>query len=146
MIISKEFYDKCDPTYQKAIDELERKLADITNVKDCCGHKCKKRLNKFESTLLKFSNNYLTPKAYWNYYMRYFRSRDKNWMEGCRKIAKRALFHLCYNEDWNALDITVRAYGDKYIKLLDFQYWFDVDSESKNTGFRLHSFGTGAKI
>uniref|UniRef100_A0A914P9A9 Uncharacterized protein n=1 Tax=Panagrolaimus davidi TaxID=227884 RepID=A0A914P9A9_9BILA len=129
MILSKEFYQKCDPTYQKAIDKLERTLADITNGKNGCNHVlyCKEKFNKFESTILNFSKKYLTPKEYWNYYMRYFGIvyRHKNWQEGSCKIAKRALFHLCYNEDWKHLDGFFRAYGERYFKLLDFQYRHD---------------------
>uniref|UniRef100_A0A914PN23 Uncharacterized protein n=1 Tax=Panagrolaimus davidi TaxID=227884 RepID=A0A914PN23_9BILA len=145
MIISKEFYDKSDPTYKKAIDKLERKLADIKNGKDSCNHVFfgKDKFDKFESTILNFSKKYLTPKAYWNFYMRYFGivCHDQNWCEGSCKIAKRALFHLCYYENWNHLgDQCLKAYGERYLKLLDFQYWHDAAIYEGYDGFINESY------
>uniref|UniRef100_A0A914QQB9 Uncharacterized protein n=1 Tax=Panagrolaimus davidi TaxID=227884 RepID=A0A914QQB9_9BILA len=131
MIISKETYDKCDPTYQKAIDKLERKIAAIKNGKDCCDHPCKGKFNKFESTILNFSKKYLIPKEYWNFYMRCF---VRVYDDRCCKIAKRALFHLCYNEEWNSTGPYLSAYRERYLKLLDFQYSNGVPYDYNSDG------------
>uniref|UniRef100_A0AC35F3M1 Uncharacterized protein n=1 Tax=Panagrolaimus sp. PS1159 TaxID=55785 RepID=A0AC35F3M1_9BILA len=61
-------------------------------------------------------------------YFRLVRYNDnwKDWQKGSCKIAKRALSHLCYNHRWNCLsDSRFRAHGERYLKLLDFQYRSD---------------------
>uniref|UniRef100_A0A914PZ39 Uncharacterized protein n=1 Tax=Panagrolaimus davidi TaxID=227884 RepID=A0A914PZ39_9BILA len=150
MIISKEFYDKCCPSYKKGIDELEKKIAKIKHSDDDMA-------TKLCEIIMKFSNSYLTPREYWKYLMQKI---DKNvfmndvevWEKICRKIAKRALFHLCYIKEWNAIrykiDSIIRvifddtsvyyfnAYADTYLKLLIFQNDFYFESGKHKSSFR----------
>ena len=65
MSLSKEFYDRCSTTYKKAIDEFEKKLAEIKEKENAHGD----RSIMFQDMLLeilKFSRCYLTPSEYWN--------------------------------------------------------------------------------
>uniref|UniRef100_A0A914QC40 Uncharacterized protein n=1 Tax=Panagrolaimus davidi TaxID=227884 RepID=A0A914QC40_9BILA len=65
MILSKEFYDKCCPSYQKVIDELEKKIAKIEK---------RDKATKGEKVILaiyQFSKRHLTPGEYWQYCMHY---------------------------------------------------------------------------
>uniref|UniRef100_A0A914R482 Uncharacterized protein n=1 Tax=Panagrolaimus davidi TaxID=227884 RepID=A0A914R482_9BILA len=70
----------------------------------------------------------------------------KLWKNCCLKIAKRALFHLCYNREWNAIKYKVQdddgtcvyyfnAYGDTYLKLLNFQNDFYFESAKHKPDF-----------
>uniref|UniRef100_A0AC35F3E5 Uncharacterized protein n=1 Tax=Panagrolaimus sp. PS1159 TaxID=55785 RepID=A0AC35F3E5_9BILA len=98
-----------------------------------------------------FSKSYLTPREYWNLIMESITQRAnvvdaKVWKTYCLKIAKRALFHLCYNREWNALKYKVQdddgtsvyyfnAYGDTYLKLLNFQNDFYFESAKHKPDF-----------
>uniref|UniRef100_A0A914Q454 Uncharacterized protein n=1 Tax=Panagrolaimus davidi TaxID=227884 RepID=A0A914Q454_9BILA len=155
MIISKELYDKCCPSYKKGIDELEKKIAKIKHSDDDMA-------TKLCETIMKFSNSYLTPREYWKYLMqRIYKEIDINDVEklkaNCRKIAKRALFHFYYNSEWNAIqykiygdsiirmifdDLSVcyfNAYDDKHLKLLNFQYNFYFESGKHKSSFRKYA-------
>uniref|UniRef100_A0AC35GFP4 Uncharacterized protein n=1 Tax=Panagrolaimus sp. PS1159 TaxID=55785 RepID=A0AC35GFP4_9BILA len=146
MIISKELYDKCCPSYKTAIDELEKKIDEIKHSDDPFNTE-DDMATKLCETIMKFSNSYLTPREYWKYLMQRIKKKVlandvEEWKKVCRKIAKRALFHLCYRKEWNEIrykieddslwklyfdDTSVyyfKAYGDKHLKMLNFQYNF----------------------
>uniref|UniRef100_A0AC34G3P2 Uncharacterized protein n=1 Tax=Panagrolaimus sp. ES5 TaxID=591445 RepID=A0AC34G3P2_9BILA len=68
MIISQEFYDQCNPSYKKIIDELEEKISEIqaqnaginySEIDECAP--------KVQSVILKYAEGYLLPKEYWEY-------------------------------------------------------------------------------
>ena len=67
MIITKEFYDKCDSTYQKVIDQLEKEIDDIIsrNGDDETAAAC-----QVCECIIEFSKKYLTPYQYWQLYIR----------------------------------------------------------------------------
>uniref|UniRef100_A0A914QBN1 Uncharacterized protein n=1 Tax=Panagrolaimus davidi TaxID=227884 RepID=A0A914QBN1_9BILA len=137
MIIPKELYDKCCPSYKEGIDELEQKIDEIKHSDDDMA-------TKLCETIMKFSNSYLTPREYWKYLMQRIKKRIlandvEEWEKSCRKIAKRALFHLCYSKEWNAIRYKIQdddgtsvyyfnAYDDKHLKLLNFQndFYFEA--------------------
>uniref|UniRef100_A0A914QYR9 DUF38 domain-containing protein n=1 Tax=Panagrolaimus davidi TaxID=227884 RepID=A0A914QYR9_9BILA len=115
MILPLEFYNKCDPSYKKVIDQLEMKLAridiyhyDLDAVK----------VGKIISTISEFSRMYLTPKEYWEYCLemndKVVRGSEK-WSERCYKIVNRAFTHMCYEDKY-----FVKPYGYEDLKLL----WF----------------------
>uniref|UniRef100_A0AC35GDC0 Uncharacterized protein n=1 Tax=Panagrolaimus sp. PS1159 TaxID=55785 RepID=A0AC35GDC0_9BILA len=124
MILPFEFYDKCDPSYKKAIDQLEMKLARINNNSyDLDATK----VEKIISAIFEFSRMYLTPMNYWEYCID---MNDKlvfgsqKWEERfCKivdqrfcKIVDRAFLHMYYdNFLWN-----FKPYGYENLKLL----WF----------------------
>uniref|UniRef100_A0A914QDA7 Uncharacterized protein n=1 Tax=Panagrolaimus davidi TaxID=227884 RepID=A0A914QDA7_9BILA len=132
MIISQETYDKCCPSYKEAVDKLETKIAQIKN----SNVNTVTKFEKFCHAISDFSKSYLTPSEYWNYIMNQY-SKDQlvhinnveAWKNSCRNIAKWALFHLCYNKEWNAIRYKIRggvyhyfsAYDDTHLQLLDFQ-------------------------
>uniref|UniRef100_A0A914P1U9 Uncharacterized protein n=1 Tax=Panagrolaimus davidi TaxID=227884 RepID=A0A914P1U9_9BILA len=92
MILPKEFYDRCSPSYKTVIKELEKKLSDINKSND------EKTMNaeKILSAILDFSKEYLTPKEYWEYCSRKFCSSDDNrW-----KISKIAYYHFFITDDF----------------------------------------------
>uniref|UniRef100_A0AC35FZS1 Uncharacterized protein n=1 Tax=Panagrolaimus sp. PS1159 TaxID=55785 RepID=A0AC35FZS1_9BILA len=90
MILPKEFYDRCSPSYKKVIKELEKKLSDINKSND------EKTMNakKILSAILDFSKRYLTPKEYWEYCFRKFRSGN-SW-----KISESAFYHFFITDDF----------------------------------------------
>uniref|UniRef100_A0AC35FH16 Uncharacterized protein n=1 Tax=Panagrolaimus sp. PS1159 TaxID=55785 RepID=A0AC35FH16_9BILA len=108
MILSKEFYDKCCLSYQKVIDELEKKIAEIEKCDDAT-----KGL-KVISAIYEFSKRHLTPGEYWEHcihYIEIFRPiyfdtstyiSIKTECEKLRRdIIKRAYYyHLYLNKNW----------------------------------------------
>uniref|UniRef100_A0A914QZ60 Uncharacterized protein n=1 Tax=Panagrolaimus davidi TaxID=227884 RepID=A0A914QZ60_9BILA len=131
MIISKEFYDQCCPSYKKAINELEKNIAKIDeNQKD------ETKGQQIINVILNFSQSNLTPKEYWEHLLNnsYKYLRDPEiWKNRCTEILNKAYFHFYYNKEWNcegSLDCGDRlifGYKNKNLKLMDFQksYYFE---------------------
>uniref|UniRef100_A0A914NYL2 Uncharacterized protein n=1 Tax=Panagrolaimus davidi TaxID=227884 RepID=A0A914NYL2_9BILA len=67
MILSKEFYDKCCPSYQKVIDELEKKIAEIEKCDDAT------KGGKVILAICEFSNRHLTSGEYWEHCIHYIK-------------------------------------------------------------------------
>ena len=73
MLISQEFYDQCDPSYQKAIDELEKQIVEIRtqddgtvlDEDDMDETEIAEFAQQEQTVLLKFAEKYLMPKEYW---------------------------------------------------------------------------------
>uniref|UniRef100_A0A914PJZ9 Uncharacterized protein n=1 Tax=Panagrolaimus davidi TaxID=227884 RepID=A0A914PJZ9_9BILA len=65
MIILKETYDKCCPTYKEAVDKLEIKIAQINN----SNVNAVVKFEKLYDAVMDFSKSYLTPREYWNHIM-----------------------------------------------------------------------------
>uniref|UniRef100_A0A914PFF9 Uncharacterized protein n=1 Tax=Panagrolaimus davidi TaxID=227884 RepID=A0A914PFF9_9BILA len=130
MSLSKEFYDRCCPSYKKVIDGLDEKLA------------CMKDGKEVRDAIMEFSRLYLTPKEYWNRCFEHDGRLDKNdpdckmWKELCKKTAKHAFFHLHYDkEKWNRLCLTRNNLPhDKYAKLIDYQY-YSCDAGERDIGY-----------
>uniref|UniRef100_A0AC35GQD1 Uncharacterized protein n=1 Tax=Panagrolaimus sp. PS1159 TaxID=55785 RepID=A0AC35GQD1_9BILA len=99
MIISKEFYDHCCPSYKKVIDQLEKNIAEIVE-----HEKNKTKGQQIINAILIFSNRYLTPKEYWEHLLdnsyKYLRD-PKIWKNRCTEILNSAYFHFYYNKEWN---------------------------------------------
>uniref|UniRef100_A0A914P9F5 Uncharacterized protein n=1 Tax=Panagrolaimus davidi TaxID=227884 RepID=A0A914P9F5_9BILA len=134
MIISKETYDKCCPTYKEAVDKLEIKIAQISNsnVNDVT------KFTQLFPEVVYFSRFYFTPPEYWNFIMPKLGkdlpiNRVEFWKNLCRHIAQWALLNLCYNTEWTEIKYKIQhddgsisvyyfnAYDDKHLKLLNFQ-------------------------
>jgi hypothetical protein len=64
MIISKDFYDCCDPSYQKVIDEFEQKIANIFGTN---GNTFKAK-EEVISLIPEFAKTFFTPTHYWDYF------------------------------------------------------------------------------
>uniref|UniRef100_A0AC35F8T2 Uncharacterized protein n=1 Tax=Panagrolaimus sp. PS1159 TaxID=55785 RepID=A0AC35F8T2_9BILA len=100
MILSKEFYDKCCPSYQKVIDELEKKLAEIEKCNDATERE------KIFMTICQFSKRHHTPGEYWEYCLDCFKlSYRRDVVRGTfeklrRDIIGHAYYHLYFNEDY----------------------------------------------
>uniref|UniRef100_A0A914PRA2 Uncharacterized protein n=1 Tax=Panagrolaimus davidi TaxID=227884 RepID=A0A914PRA2_9BILA len=130
MILPDKFRDQCSPTYLKAIDELELKLYNI-NIHAKFNISIKNVQTEIGQVILSFAKNYLTPKQYWEYWMKYFVKNTifcEELKESCLKIAKVAYFHLYYNKEMNAVEYWnhghgdfLQAYGEKCVKVIDFQ-------------------------
>uniref|UniRef100_A0A914PTM9 Uncharacterized protein n=1 Tax=Panagrolaimus davidi TaxID=227884 RepID=A0A914PTM9_9BILA len=108
MIISKETYDKCCPTYKEAVDKLEIKIAQISNsnVNDVI------KFTQLFPEVVYFSRFYFTPPEYWNFIMPKLGkdlpiNRVEFWKQLCRHIAQWALLNLCYNTEWTEIKYKV---------------------------------------
>uniref|UniRef100_A0AC35EUT2 Uncharacterized protein n=1 Tax=Panagrolaimus sp. PS1159 TaxID=55785 RepID=A0AC35EUT2_9BILA len=123
MILPLEFYDKCDLSYKKVIDQLEMKLARINNNYYATSKFDATKVEKIISTIFEFSRMYLTPKEYWEYC---FEIIDKavydsdKWKERYCKTFKRAFLHMYYD-----INYCVKIYGYEHLKLLWF--WREQD-------------------
>uniref|UniRef100_A0A914PMX6 Uncharacterized protein n=1 Tax=Panagrolaimus davidi TaxID=227884 RepID=A0A914PMX6_9BILA len=123
MYLSKQFYDRCCPSYKKVIDKLDEKLAGVKDQKEV------------RDAIIEFSRRYLTPKEYWNRCFEHVGQLDENdphckiWEELCRKTAKHAFFHLHYDkEKWSELCLSpvrysLDVYHGRYVKLTDYQHY-----------------------
>uniref|UniRef100_A0A914PBS1 Uncharacterized protein n=1 Tax=Panagrolaimus davidi TaxID=227884 RepID=A0A914PBS1_9BILA len=113
MIISKEFYDKCGASYQKVIDELEKKIAEIEKYDDATKGK------KLILTIYHFSKRHLLPGEYWEHCLcRNMKLYNPDKLR--RKIIKHAYYHLYLNKKWSS-----RFYwGSNYPKLDFFRSHF----------------------
>uniref|UniRef100_A0A914PWG2 Uncharacterized protein n=1 Tax=Panagrolaimus davidi TaxID=227884 RepID=A0A914PWG2_9BILA len=118
MILSKEFYDRCCPSYQKIIDELEKKLDNIYKSNDDVPTK----EDQIQTAILNFAKNYIIPKEYWQLCVENSSYNDSLKL---RTIVKGAYFNLYYNEQWNTFlhipDDDDRKSGYKYFRMLDYQ-------------------------
>uniref|UniRef100_A0AC34G2L9 Uncharacterized protein n=1 Tax=Panagrolaimus sp. ES5 TaxID=591445 RepID=A0AC34G2L9_9BILA len=62
MIISKEFFDQCSPSYQKAINDFEQKIADI---EEQDGGDPEIKASLLKAHFVEFVANYYAPMDYW---------------------------------------------------------------------------------
>uniref|UniRef100_A0A914QVY2 Uncharacterized protein n=1 Tax=Panagrolaimus davidi TaxID=227884 RepID=A0A914QVY2_9BILA len=109
MILSKEFYNKCCPSYQKVIDKLEKKIAEIQKCNDATKDK------KVKLAIYQFSKRHLTPGEYWKHCLKIYKPFDPvhgNFNKLSRDIVKRAYYHLYLNKNW-----TWRFHWGYYLKL-----------------------------
>uniref|UniRef100_A0A914P9G0 Uncharacterized protein n=1 Tax=Panagrolaimus davidi TaxID=227884 RepID=A0A914P9G0_9BILA len=96
MILSKEFYDKCGPSYQKVIDELEKKIAEIEKCDDSTNDE------NLIFAVYHFSKRHLTPGEYWEHCLcRNMKLYNPDKLR--RKIIKHAYYHLYLNKKWSGL-------------------------------------------
>jgi hypothetical protein len=117
MILSKELYDKCCPSYQKVIDELEKKIAEIEKCDDA------PKGIKVISAVCQFSKRYLTPGEYWQHCIKLLGRFDFD----CRDIVKHIVYyHLYMNKYWSERFI----WGSNYPKLDDFRYSSDWEGNT----------------
>uniref|UniRef100_A0AC34F5N0 Uncharacterized protein n=1 Tax=Panagrolaimus sp. ES5 TaxID=591445 RepID=A0AC34F5N0_9BILA len=72
MILPKKIYDKCSATYQKVIDELEQKIADVES-QDGIDERTKAA--KLEVIVAEFAKSYYIPMKYWS---RFYNFQLKN--------------------------------------------------------------------
>uniref|UniRef100_A0A914QRP5 Uncharacterized protein n=1 Tax=Panagrolaimus davidi TaxID=227884 RepID=A0A914QRP5_9BILA len=119
MILSKEFYDKCCPSYQKVIDELEKKIAEIEKSDDAT------KGEKVNLAIYQFSKRYLTPGEYWGHCLNYIELYNPKKVFDTflrMDIIGHAYYHLYLNKRW-----ADRFYwGSNYLKLDYFRsdfYW-----------------------
>uniref|UniRef100_A0A914R131 Uncharacterized protein n=1 Tax=Panagrolaimus davidi TaxID=227884 RepID=A0A914R131_9BILA len=97
MILSKEFYDKCCPSYQKVIDELEKEIAEIGKCNDAT------RAEKVNLAIYQFSKRYLTPGEYWEHCFKLYKpfiTFYYNFNILRRDIIEHAYHHLYLNKNW----------------------------------------------
>uniref|UniRef100_A0A914QG78 Uncharacterized protein n=1 Tax=Panagrolaimus davidi TaxID=227884 RepID=A0A914QG78_9BILA len=124
MILSKEFYDKCGLSYQKVIDELEQKIAEIKKCNDATKGK------KIVLAVYEFSKRHLTPCEYWEHCLECIKYNNPMFISSIYNenyklqsdITKHAYYHFFLNKDWSE-----RFYwGSNYPKLDYFRsdsYW-----------------------
>uniref|UniRef100_A0AC35F0S9 Uncharacterized protein n=1 Tax=Panagrolaimus sp. PS1159 TaxID=55785 RepID=A0AC35F0S9_9BILA len=125
MILSKEFYDQCCPTYQKVIDELEEKIAEIEEAKNPA------EMNEYDqqikAAILKFANEYLTPKEYWDHCIsKLFDLGFDEYLKECYEINAIAYQHFHYDKELDLLP-NPEGDGELYLKLVDFQCQASLD-------------------
>uniref|UniRef100_A0A914PL54 Uncharacterized protein n=1 Tax=Panagrolaimus davidi TaxID=227884 RepID=A0A914PL54_9BILA len=109
MILSKEFYDKCCPSYQKVIDDLEKKIAEIGKCNDATN------IEKVNLAIYQFSKRYLTPGEYWEHSLKLYNRfiiSNGTFDKTSRNIIKHAYHHLYLNKNWSG-----RFRGSNYLKL-----------------------------
>uniref|UniRef100_A0AC34G1L6 Uncharacterized protein n=1 Tax=Panagrolaimus sp. ES5 TaxID=591445 RepID=A0AC34G1L6_9BILA len=75
MILSKEFFDECSPSYQKAIKDFEQKVSDIES-QDEVNQEVKAAILK--AIFDEFVANYYAPKKYWK---RFYKCDDFKFFE-----------------------------------------------------------------
>uniref|UniRef100_A0A914PM66 Uncharacterized protein n=1 Tax=Panagrolaimus davidi TaxID=227884 RepID=A0A914PM66_9BILA len=115
MILSKKSYDKCCPSYQKVIDELEKKIAEIEKCDDAT------KGEKVILAIYQFSKRHLTPGEYWKHCLNCIKLYMYNSMPVLhdifnklrRDIIKHAYYHLYMSSDF--------YWGSNYLKVDSFR-------------------------
>uniref|UniRef100_A0A914PRX1 Uncharacterized protein n=1 Tax=Panagrolaimus davidi TaxID=227884 RepID=A0A914PRX1_9BILA len=129
MILSKEFYDQCCPTYQKVIDELEEKLAELEaqGEEEMNQDEMNENFQQIKAVILKFAEKYLTPKEYWDYCIAQADDLDLDENEKqCYEINAIAYQHFYYDEELDMLS-NPEGGGELHLTLMDFQSKYYVD-------------------
>uniref|UniRef100_A0A914PCK2 Uncharacterized protein n=1 Tax=Panagrolaimus davidi TaxID=227884 RepID=A0A914PCK2_9BILA len=115
-IISKEFYDRCPPSYQKVLDDFHTKLSiypSSGSLQDKAKH-----AHEVQAAILKFSSCYFTPVELFELYIRlYFFIIIYNFgsnidQRNCQKVVEIAYFHLHYKRDWMRIPFDDSKYCD----------------------------------
>uniref|UniRef100_A0A914NZI2 F-box domain-containing protein n=1 Tax=Panagrolaimus davidi TaxID=227884 RepID=A0A914NZI2_9BILA len=121
MTLSKEFYNQCCPSYQKAVNKLEKSIVDISLSNDSQEAKS----HKIRAAVFNFSKYYLTPLEYWYLCLRLIDKKSfdnhENWRKSVCEIIKHAYFqHFFYGHIYDSFGYS-EAYGNKIVQLLEFQ-------------------------
>uniref|UniRef100_A0A914Q3D3 Uncharacterized protein n=1 Tax=Panagrolaimus davidi TaxID=227884 RepID=A0A914Q3D3_9BILA len=106
MIVSKEFYDRCSPSYQKVFADFRTNLSTI--VCPSSGSLQDKVIyaQEVQAAILKFSSFYYTPKELFEYYIELakgIKDIDSDidvYQRNCEKVVEVAYFHLHYQKEW----------------------------------------------
>uniref|UniRef100_A0AC35GIH3 Uncharacterized protein n=1 Tax=Panagrolaimus sp. PS1159 TaxID=55785 RepID=A0AC35GIH3_9BILA len=129
MILSKEFYDQCSPTYQKVIDELEEKISELEAQSEEAKNpdEMNENVSQIKAAILKFAQKHLTPKEYWDYCIAQLSDLDfDEYEKQCYEINAIAYQHFYYDKELDMLR-NPEGDGDIYLTLMDFQSKYYVD-------------------
>uniref|UniRef100_A0A914YAK4 Uncharacterized protein n=1 Tax=Panagrolaimus superbus TaxID=310955 RepID=A0A914YAK4_9BILA len=125
MQISKNFYDQCCPSYKKAIDELEIKLAHIERKYNededdvYFDYMCDESNYQKVSAIFQFSRFYLTPNAYWEECIsNSLVIQNGRWEDPYHVSIKKAFKHFHFHEEEENQSQYMSTISG--IKLIDF--------------------------
>uniref|UniRef100_A0A914Q686 Uncharacterized protein n=1 Tax=Panagrolaimus davidi TaxID=227884 RepID=A0A914Q686_9BILA len=114
--LSKEFYDRCPPSYQKVFDDFQTKLSIIFYPSSGILQDKAKYAQEIQAAILKFSSCYFTPIELFELYIRLAKDiKEFNhsiivYRSNCEKVAEIAYFHLHYKPDWMRIPFSDSKY------------------------------------
>uniref|UniRef100_A0AC35FF79 DUF38 domain-containing protein n=1 Tax=Panagrolaimus sp. PS1159 TaxID=55785 RepID=A0AC35FF79_9BILA len=128
MILSKEFFDRCSPSYQKVIGTLEQKIAAIKS------NNRENMIAKRHEIILNFSKNYYTPMEYWKLQVP-FNAMLRSYEEWANMGYSEVYINQNYNQAlrvrYDSIDVSDLGFGDpkrdrdQYLYALDFEDFED---------------------
>uniref|UniRef100_A0A914QBF0 Uncharacterized protein n=1 Tax=Panagrolaimus davidi TaxID=227884 RepID=A0A914QBF0_9BILA len=122
MVLSKEFYNRCSPSYQKVFDGFLPKL-----IYPPSGTLQDKVIyaQDVQAAILKFSCCYYTPKELFELYIelaKFIKDIDSNidvYQRNCQKVVEIAYFHLHYDSKWMRIPFDDHQFSESNVSLRD---------------------------